>query len=174
MWVMATDMSCCHRDDSLSITIRNITASLPKRQSAEGWPSSHRHSGCISPASFISLHIGFLLCWVAFCLFLLRLFCLMCSSFTISIFPFAPRDMQCVTWGDASWFISLPLISQQYTKGSYCKIIQVYLKHAVCILKHCTSSVYIFNLDHFHTKICADMLMLDNLPISAWLLYHCH
>lgn len=40
MWVMPTDMSCCHRDDSLSITVRNITASLPRRQSAEGWPCS--------------------------------------------------------------------------------------------------------------------------------------
>lgn len=55
LWVMPTDMSCCHRDDSLSITIRNITASLPKRQSAEEWPSSHHHSGCSSPVTFVWL-----------------------------------------------------------------------------------------------------------------------
>lgn len=63
MWVMPTDMSCCHRDDSLSITVRNITASLPKRQCAEGWPRSHHRSCCCSLASFTSFHIGFLLCF---------------------------------------------------------------------------------------------------------------
>lgn len=101
LWVMPADMSCCHRDDSLSITIRNITASLPKRQSAEEWPSSHHHHGCSSRAIFSSLDFycaGLLSCPFLFGLFLCRILLL------DLYFSFSPSGhvgfATTVTWGN--------------------------------------------------------------------------
>lgn len=58
-WLMSPDMSLCQRDGGLFITVKNITALLPRRPPAERWHCSHCCNGCSSLAPFTSLTVDF-------------------------------------------------------------------------------------------------------------------
>lgn len=58
-WLMSPDMSPCHRDGGLFITVKNITALLPRRPPAERWHYSHCCNGCSWRAPFTSLTVDF-------------------------------------------------------------------------------------------------------------------
>lgn len=49
----------CQRDGGLFITVKNITALLPRRPPAERWRYSHCRNGCSSLAPFTSLTVDF-------------------------------------------------------------------------------------------------------------------